>query len=420
MRDLFIRLQGGTPLTPQDKRDAWPGGFTEFVLIAGGKEADDQAWHGWDLFKDKAKGGNKRQLAAQVFMLYWNKVKNKKFCDIKSSNIDEFYHEHVGFDRQGREAKEANDFKKICDVVSQEFDGHPKLVRHHLIHLVLLVADLKEHFVPDSWKGRLAEALAEFKPRCKEAQDAANKKGDIEHKYIGYYFEYSLWTSTQSDQAANIQRRHVFFYQEMIALLGAIRKDDNRNFNPADREHIFYRDNRQCQYCEMEREQKQDVQGAVMPSHKVDWEKVEIHHVDPHAEGGRTMPSNGALVHKDCHPKAESQVHAFKEWWEDKKRKLALATEVNVRRNAHSRKLPPDGTELRVRRDKEKFRNMNASGVVKNRDVMLSGEKRGVHKSLSSAATAVTGHSTNGWKFWEIKLPETNEWILADEWRERL
>ena len=32
IRDLFIRLQGGTPLTPQDKRDSWPGNFTEFVL----------------------------------------------------------------------------------------------------------------------------------------------------------------------------------------------------------------------------------------------------------------------------------------------------------------------------------------------------------------------------------------------------
>ena len=33
IRDLFIRLQGGTALTPQDKRDSWPGNFTEFVLI---------------------------------------------------------------------------------------------------------------------------------------------------------------------------------------------------------------------------------------------------------------------------------------------------------------------------------------------------------------------------------------------------
>jgi len=30
VRDLFIRLQAGTPLTAQEKRDAWPGDFTNF------------------------------------------------------------------------------------------------------------------------------------------------------------------------------------------------------------------------------------------------------------------------------------------------------------------------------------------------------------------------------------------------------
>ena len=36
-RDLFIRLQAGMPLNSQEKRDAWPGKFTEFVLKIGGK-----------------------------------------------------------------------------------------------------------------------------------------------------------------------------------------------------------------------------------------------------------------------------------------------------------------------------------------------------------------------------------------------
>ena len=31
-RDLFVRLQAGMPLNSQEKRDAWPGQFTEFVL----------------------------------------------------------------------------------------------------------------------------------------------------------------------------------------------------------------------------------------------------------------------------------------------------------------------------------------------------------------------------------------------------
>lgn len=34
-RDLFIRLQAGLPLNAQEKRDAWPGKFTDFVLRVG-------------------------------------------------------------------------------------------------------------------------------------------------------------------------------------------------------------------------------------------------------------------------------------------------------------------------------------------------------------------------------------------------
>ena len=73
IRDLFIRLQGGTPLTPQDKRDSWPGNFTEFVLRVGGKSGVDK-WYGEPIFKEIAKVSNesrRRQLVAQVFMLFW-------------------------------------------------------------------------------------------------------------------------------------------------------------------------------------------------------------------------------------------------------------------------------------------------------------------------------------------------------------
>ena len=73
IRDLFIRLQGGTPLTPQDKRDSWPGNFTEFVLRVGGKTGVEK-WYGFDLFKQNLKVSNesrRRQLVAQVFMLFF-------------------------------------------------------------------------------------------------------------------------------------------------------------------------------------------------------------------------------------------------------------------------------------------------------------------------------------------------------------
>src|SRR5438093_1815929 len=69
-RDLFIRLQAGMPLNSQEKRDAWPGNFTEYVLKVAGKP-EIAKYPGHDFFKTvmKAKQHNRgeyRQLAAQI------------------------------------------------------------------------------------------------------------------------------------------------------------------------------------------------------------------------------------------------------------------------------------------------------------------------------------------------------------------
>ena len=73
----------GTPLTPQDKRDSWPGNFTEFVLRVGGKTGVEK-WYGFDLFKQNLKVSNesrRRQLVAQIFMLFFSVREETRFCD---------------------------------------------------------------------------------------------------------------------------------------------------------------------------------------------------------------------------------------------------------------------------------------------------------------------------------------------------
>ena len=93
-RDLFIRLQAGMPLNSQEKRDAWPGNFTEFVLKIGGKPKVAK-YPGHDFFpvvmKAKTqKRGESRQLAAQMIMLYMSHRESggEKLCDINRHAID--------------------------------------------------------------------------------------------------------------------------------------------------------------------------------------------------------------------------------------------------------------------------------------------------------------------------------------------
>lgn len=302
IRDLFIRLQGGTPLTPQDKRDSWPGNFTEFVLRTGGKSGVGK-WFGLPLFKEVFRAGSesrRRQLVAQVFMLFWMVRREKKFGNIKSSNIDEFYHSQVGFDDK---SKEAQRFDTICKKLYEALRDKPHWPGHYIIHLVLLCDSMLDDYAP-GWEPRLADKLHEFDKRRRTAVADVKNGREGESEYRRYYTDYGQLTQTRSDDANTIRRRHAFFVKEMINLLSPNIRDPKRSFTDLERSTVFFRDGELCQKCRMEGNE-----------HKIEWNECEVHHIEPHSAGGRTDIDNAALVHRDCHPKADYDVKRFREWW---------------------------------------------------------------------------------------------------------
>lgn len=395
IRDLFIRLQGGTPLTPQDKRDSWPGNFTEFILRVGGK-SEIPKWYGLPLFREVVKAGNesrKRQLAAQVFMLFWAVRKEKKFCDIKSANIDEFYHAHVGFDEKSNEAKR---FEAICEKLSAAFGEKPrKLEGHYLIHLFLLADSLIDEYV-SGWEPHLAANLFEFDRRRREAGDNVRNNRDVENN--SYYYRYGQWTQTRADNADTIRRRHAFFSQEMLELLNPTQLDENRNFSDLQRQTVFFRDQEICQWCRME--------GV---SRRVSWDDCEIHHVEPHAQGGPTEIDNAALMHSSCHPKGKLDVQKFHDWW-----KSAEPASPRPSRKSKRRPKPPDGTKAKFQYDGKTYH-----GEFRNGNLALEGDREGtVCNSLSDASREITGTARNGWRDWFLCIPGKNSWVLAADWRD--
>ena len=395
IRDLFIRLQGGTPLTPQDKRDSWPGNFTEFVLKVGGKSGVDR-WFGFSLFKDVAKVSNesrRRQLAAQVFMLFWTVRKENKFCDIKSANIDEFYHSQVDFDDESQDARR---FEKICRTIEGALHGKPRIVGHYIIHLFLLVDSLVDDYA-QGWESQLASKLFEFdKRRQKAADDTRNRR---ETEFELYYSEYAQLTQTRSDDANTIRRRHAFFSEEMLKLLSPRRLDSTRSFSELQRKTVFFRDMEVCQWCRMS--------GV---THRVSWDECEIHHVSPHGEGGATDVSNGALVHRECHPKNRIDVETFRDWWYESGRTDPSPPPTSGRRRRFP---PPDGTKCRF-----EYRGQSHLGEIRGGRLALgsSGESK-VCRSFSEASREVTDTARNGWRDWYLCLPGADTWLLADAWR---
>ena len=296
-RDLFIRLQAGLPLNAQEKRDAWPGGFTDFVLRLGGKP-EILRYPGHDCFKvlmpgkSALKRGKNRQLSAQMAVLLVSRYETRSFTDISTKAIDDFYYRHLEFDSSSPVAAR---LWQILDVLVEVFSDRKRrpMKGHEAIHLMFLIDSLLDDYVV-SWKGRLAPAFDEF--IAHSARDKATRRSTNPGEF---WTRYDARTRTDSDRAETIRLRHEFFAEKMLEFMGPlIRKDPTRTFGEVERDILYHRAQKQCGVCGSE----------------IVWSELEIHHVEQHAAGGPTALENGVPVHASCHPKGDA-AREFAERW---------------------------------------------------------------------------------------------------------
>lgn len=290
-RDLFIRLQSGLPLNAQEKRDAWPGGYTDFVLKFGGKR-EITRYPGHDFFQklisaSSSDRGAVRTLCAQIGMLYFEKAHNGNWLDIGTQPIDDYYYRNLDFDIK---SPHVTHFAKILDLIVELLNGKigPKLKVHEAIHLVMLVDSLSEDYTR-TWQDNFVKAFEAF--RANALIDKKNKNGD-------YWYNYGVYTQTQATNASSIAQRHKFFREKMFPILNPVLKDQTRGYGQLEREIIYYRDSKKCAVCDNE----------------IRWPDLEIHHVDEHQNGGQTIMENGVPVHKSCHPKGQKAIEFYNQW----------------------------------------------------------------------------------------------------------
>jgi hypothetical protein len=284
-RDLFIRLQSGLPLNAQEKRDAWPGGFTEFVLKFAGKP-NNIRYQGHNFFNELVQKvtidrGQTRQLCAQLAMLYIEDAVNNKWMDLGTASIDDYYYKNLGFDINSLQVAK---FRAVLDKLYSLLGnrGLKKMKSHEAIHLTILVSSLIDACTP-SWEPRLLPAFEDF--RNQSAIAKKNKSGE-------YWENYIQWTMTSSDTKQSLLRRHNFFSEIMLEFLQPIMKDSIRSFKEDERQIIYYRYQKKCAVCKTE----------------ISWGELEIHHIQEHQHGGKTTLDNAVPVHSGCHPKGQAAI----------------------------------------------------------------------------------------------------------------
>jgi len=71
--------------------------------------------------------------------------------------------------------------------------------------------------------------------------------------------------------------------------------------------------------------------------------------------------------------------------------------------------LIPDGTVCRFLYKRKEF-----EGIITNGEIII--RQKGRFTSFSTASKTITGTPRNGWLDWQLQLPGTEDWILADDW----
>jgi len=305
VRELFIRLQAGTPLTAQEKRDAWPGDFTIFVIRHAGKPSHKDS-HPHPYFEQFKKSGKKisiadeyhyvdgradiRKFFAGLAMTVMQRESNGiDFVDVKGNAINDFYIKNFEIPNGDPGAQRVITLLDMIAALPKfgDFKTGAPMTFQMASHFALLVDTLDQGNYTNDWKQDIVSAFLDFKAQVAEARHRYRESKET----LPHYEKFAqLLSGSGSDTAEIIRQRHNFMLSELYQKIKIIPKDEKRAFDSLEREIIYGRDRGRCQNPRCTREER-----------RVVFHDAEIHHIVEHCAGGETIFKNGILLCPECH-----------------------------------------------------------------------------------------------------------------------
>lgn len=276
VRDMFLRLQNGTTLKAQEKRNAMSGGMRDFVKAL--------AKHP---FFENCAFNNKRftfdHVAAQTILLELNGGPT----NVRDADLNRMYKEYPEFDPGGATAKKV---RRVYDYLLRAFpEKTPELERYNVITLYSLVSLLLDGYASHGLELALANWFISF-----EIERRNDESLPEEERNVGLV-EYRRLISQSTDAEESIRARLEMFERRFFHANPAIEpKDAERDFTHEQRLAIFRRDGGICQ-----------VQIACA-GEKVVWGHWHADHRIPHTHGGKTTVQNGQVACSACNLKKGS------------------------------------------------------------------------------------------------------------------
>lgn len=270
VREMFLRLQNGTSLKAQEKRNAYPGKMRDFVHALS-KHA----------FFEKVGFANSRfnhdLVAAQCACL---ELAGKP-TNIKNADLNKMYENNKGFDDKSAEAKSVVRVLKILNDIFKE--KTPELERYNVISLYCVIAELQKQYVIEDIKPHFYDWFIQFE------QERRLQEEKSEDEIVAEWSAYKEKISHSTDAEESIRWRMEFMLRNLLEKYPSIRlKDNQRMFTHHQRLAVFRRDGGVCQL-------KVKCDGV-----KLTWDDWHCDHIQPWSKGGKTTVENGQVACSDC------------------------------------------------------------------------------------------------------------------------
>lgn len=269
IREMFLRLQNGTSLKAQEKRNAIPGKMRDFVKTISNHRFFEKVDFADSRFTYDLK-------AAQMCLL----AMNGNIVNIKDKDLNEMYWNNTDFDEN---CDSARNIRKILNYMDIMFPTKsPELKSYSVISLFLLIMDLLPNYDIKDRHEEIANWFIDF-----ESRRMIDKKKEPEHQDPVLVL-YQRWISNSSDTTDSLNYRHKVLKEDLLDKVTNLPlKDSQRSFDEAQRQVIYRRDKGICQMC----------------GKKCEWNDWEADHKNPWRKGGKTEIENGQVLCPSCNSK---------------------------------------------------------------------------------------------------------------------
>jgi len=270
VREMFLRLQNGTSLKAQEKRNAMPGQMREFI----------RGLTGHSFFQIVA-FQNKRfahdHVAAQLVCL---EISGEP-VNIKDADLNRMYRDNINFDLASPVGRSVT---KRLNFLSEIFtEKTPELERFNVIALYCVFAELQRSYAFTNLNIDFKQWFLNFEAVRRAQEELDEDAGSAE------WVTYKEKISHSTDAEESIRYRTDFLMRYLLTQYPDISlKDNQREFTHSQRIAIFRRDRQICQL------------RIVCDGIKVDWDNWHCDHIVAHTNGGSTTVSNGQVACPGC------------------------------------------------------------------------------------------------------------------------